>query len=395
MVMGVCRPIVGDAHHAEDVFQAVLVVPSFALALAREVMRSMLLHNLKVIALTLLLLGVIATGAGLLNQSFAMKGEPKGPPALQPPLPEKSDGPIQRPAPGRMIIAGRVLDPQGKSIPNATVMAYAQLKQFERPSRASSWNSTVSGRAHCDESGRFQIDAQRTSSARHDLAGVTAIAPGYGVGWFELDPDAGQPTIEITLQPEQVIHGRLFNLQGRPAQGVSVRVWSVLIRPLDPLQTFALRFPTILRFEMSRAAELSAWPKPATSDADGRFTLHGLGRGLWVGLIVDDARFASQPIVVGTDGTAEAPRLGAQITVVKLKGNSDSTSLSIALQPRRTITGRVTYADTGKPAADAVVETNSRAYAPEVRTDAQGRFRVNPSTGNHFVVTANPADGQP
>ena len=38
------------------------------------------------------------------------------------------------PAPGRMHVTGRVLDPQGRPVPGAAVMVYAQLKQFDSPS---------------------------------------------------------------------------------------------------------------------------------------------------------------------------------------------------------------------------------------------------------------------
>jgi len=49
----------------------------------------------------------------------------------------------------------------------------------------------------------------------------------HGVGWANLDPDADQPEAEIRLNPEQVIQGRLFDLQGRPAQGVVVSVSAI------------------------------------------------------------------------------------------------------------------------------------------------------------------------
>ena len=39
-----------------------------------------------------------------------------------------------------------------------------------------------------------------------------------------LDPDADQPRGDVSLPREQVIHGRLFDLQGRPAAGVEVRI---------------------------------------------------------------------------------------------------------------------------------------------------------------------------
>ena len=58
----------------------------------------------------------------------------------------------------------------------------------------------------------------RTSSARHHRFGAVAIAPGYGAGWVELDPDADQPAADIALRPEQVIEGRLFDVNGRPVR---------------------------------------------------------------------------------------------------------------------------------------------------------------------------------
>ena len=41
----------------------------------------------------------------------------------------------QRPAPGRMTVVGRVLDPQGKPVPNASVMVYGAIKQAGRRGR--------------------------------------------------------------------------------------------------------------------------------------------------------------------------------------------------------------------------------------------------------------------
>ena len=75
---------------------------------------------------------------------------------------------------------------------------------------------TAVGQARSDGSGRFQVDAPRTSSSRHHQVGAVAVAPGYGAGWAELDPDADQPVADITLRPEQVIQGRLFDVN-RPA----------------------------------------------------------------------------------------------------------------------------------------------------------------------------------
>ena len=274
------------------------------------------------------------------------------------------------PAPGRMFVVGRVLDPQGKPVPGATVMVQARVRRSEMPSVSKDRVRLVIGHADADGSGQFRLDSPRTSSSRNDEFMAVALAPGYGVGWAELDPDADQPDAEIRLQPEQVIQGRLFDLQGRPAQGVTVSVSAIrriLIRTRE--HGLARR-----RFEgpsywWARVNDLPAWPKPATTDADGRFTLHGVGRGLQTSLSIIDSRFATQMIDVETDNSP------------------DAKPVTMALRPAQIITGRVTYADTGKPVPHALLVVT--AYGgrsagtgwPHVQTDADGRFRVESLAG--------------
>jgi hypothetical protein len=67
-----------------------------------------------------------------------------------------------------------------------------------------------------------------------------------------------------------------------------------------------------------------------------------------------------------------------------------------------TITGRVTYADTGKPVPHARVTLNGIGYRNGVRVpptttvaDAEGRFRVNSPSNLPAILIADPADGQP
>jgi hypothetical protein len=239
----------------------------------------------------------------------------------------------------------------------------------------------VIGQAQSDGAGLFRLDAVRTSSERNEGVGAIALAPGYGAGWVELDPDAIQPTADIFLQPEQVIQGRLFDLQGQPARDVMVMVSSIrrmLDRKTDKLRERS-EGPA---FGWGDVSALPGWPKPAITDAEGRFTIHGIARGRQASLNIRDPRYAQQVIRIETDSTSE------------------SKLLSLALQPVQIITGRVTYADTGKPVSRAPLDTRSDkdgvgSGSTGFQTDDDGRFRANPPPGDHFIVYAYPPKGQP
>ena len=154
-----------------------------------------------------------------------------------------------KPGPGRMFVIGRVLDPQGKPVPGASVMVYARSTVLRMRPAAERWYPKELGRASSDGSGRFRVDVPRTSSSRHDEFGAVALAPGYGAGWVDaLDPDADQPTADISLRPEQVIHGRLFDLQGQPARDVKLSVTAIRrVLPKSPnTPSGKLRRPGIL-----------------------------------------------------------------------------------------------------------------------------------------------------
>ncbi len=349
-----------------------------ATALAQEVLRSMLLQKLKLIAMTV----VFVSGAGYLTHALSMKDEPRNPPALRPELISRPVNADPKPAPGRMFVTGRVLDPGGKPVPGATVMAYASLKWPGRGDRLAAISPAAIGRAGSDGSGRFRLDAARTTSSRQYQVGAVATAPGYGAGWVELDPDAERPSAEIALRPEQVIQGRLFDVQGRPARGVAVSVESMGTIVTGSPNTTLGDAEGPYFFEV-KPGDLPAWPRPTTSDADGRFTIRGAGRGLRVGLVIEDPRFARLRTPIDTDASSEAK------------------DVTMALEPARILVGRVTYADTGKPAHHARVgisiqgDDGTSTWAGDIETDAEGRFRLNPGAGPRYWFTAFPPEREP
>ena len=285
-----------------------------------------------------------------------------------------------------MFVVGRVLDSDGKPVPNATAMVYAAQKQPGSGGGGSveRMKPSAIGHARSDNSGRFQIDAPRTSSSRHHRMGIVAIASGYGAGWVKVDPDADRPGADISLWPEQVIHGRLFDLVGRPVQGVEVRVQSMgRVTPgnLGRQYPYGIEGPS---FWWNPGNRLPAWPKSAMSDCEGRFAVRGVGRDLRVVLMIDDPRFARQTVPIDADGTS----------VLK--------PATLALVPAKIIKGRITDADTGKPIPHAQLKVLSYhrtlgSTVSEFEADTEGRFRANPlhAKADRYEVSATAPDGQP
>ena len=268
-------------------------------------------------------------------------------------------------------------------MPGATVAASVRVKfsetaiDLERPPLSEIGHSRV------DSSSRFRLDVPRTSSSRNDMFVGIALAPGFGVGWVNMDLDADQPAADITLEPEQVIEGRLFDVQGRPAQGVTVSV-SAIERELvhETGRPIVGRLFEGLDSGWSSVSDMPAWPRPAITDANGRFTVRGVGRRLKATLTMIDPRFALQSIGVETDGAA-----GAKV-------------VDVTLQPAKIITGRVTDAETGEPVPQARLLVSATGAGQlgsrleQFRADAKGEFRVRPPLGDRFYVNALPADGK-
>jgi len=295
----------------------------------------------------------------------------------------------------RMTVTGLVVDQRGAPVPNADVMIYTQPKVFERPTLFHAENPLVIGKARTDGSGRFRIDAPRTSSSTHDLLALTALAPGHGIGWVKVDPDAEEPTATIALRPEFVIQGRLFDVQGQPARGVKVVVASI-----NRYSHGELEGPVFVYDHPPEPPP--AWPQPATTDAGGHFTLRGVGRELLVGVAVDDARFASQLTFVETGGPVDTGLPpGILRPIVKLDTKPEPSKLTLALEPAQIITGRVTYADSGKPVPHAPLfvasqsDSRRRGGTSRLEADSEGRFRINPPSGDHYFLWTQSPNGQP
>ena len=205
-----------------------------------------------------------------------------------------------------------------------------------------------------------------------------AAAPGYGLGWAELNPDAEQPVADIRLQPEQVVRVRLVDVTGAPARGVEVIVTGVG-RSNDKGKFDGVSLGT------PASNGIRVWPRPVKTDDQGRIALAGIGRGARVSLRVSDLRYARQDLYVDP---AKA---------------SAAKETTLALEPARIIEGRVLAADTGQPIPNAIVSASglvmnehARGYfTAKFRADDQGRFAMNPTAAESYTLGAFPTGGEP
>ncbi len=186
------------------------------------------------------------------------------------------------------------------------------------------------GQGRSDADGRFQLDAARTASTRVFEVYAIAHAPGYGLGWAALNPDAEQPAADIKLLPEQPLRVRLVDVTGVPARGAEVRVEGIG-RPSNNGLFDGITLWT------NPPEGMRTWPRPVKTDDQGRATVPGIGRGLSVMLTVLDVRYARQDLHVET-----APQ-------------ADGKETTLALEPAKIIEGRVLAADTGQPIPNAVI----------------------------------------
>jgi len=339
----------------------------------------MLIHKLRIVAVTVLFLGAVATSAGYLTGSLAMKDEPKKMPAgqqLRPAADSGRPGQGTIPRPGRMFVTGRVRDPAGKPAAGVPVDIIGRPRAPWVATREYVNPRVLVGRGETDADGHFRIDAVRTSADGFFEVYALAAAPGFGLGWVLLNADAKQPAAEIRLRPEQVILGKLFDVHGQPAAGVELQVWSVG-RPNVPQAKGG--FDGVGMGNPPPPEGLRVWPSPGATDDQGRFAVTGIGRDVTVGFHVRDRRFASARFQVRTDDR-DGPK-----------------TVTEALRPAMIVEGRVLAADTGLPIPQALVEVGLTMGGAEARhrADDQGHFTAHVQPATHYRVRAFPPEGEP
>ena len=241
-------------------------------------LRSAIVNKVRLTALSVLVLGALASGAAFWNQSPAAAKEANHARSAQQSR-TVARAEDRTPAPGRMTVDGSVVDPSGRPMAGVPVELIGRER---RPMVAGDeWRSPYAslGRGTTGADGRFRFDAERTSRVGFLQVQAVAAAPGFGLSWAAPNPDAEQPAGEIRLRPEQVISGKLIDLNGKPIAGLEIFVKTLRRHDDDWIGAYP-------------SQEILTWPPKVKTDDEGRFTLSGIGRDMTVYLGIDDPRFA-------------------------------------------------------------------------------------------------------
>jgi hypothetical protein len=229
------------------------------------------------------------------------------------------------------------------------------------------YGNDVAGRTKAGGDGRFRLGVAKIDplmSMRH--LRVVARAPGFGLAFGVIDPDADKAEVELRLTPVQPVRGHLIGIQGEAAAGVAVHVVRVTRKPGkgEPGPETALRLPEALGVK-------------AVTDARGDFVFENFGPDLTLELEVHDPRYERK-----------------EEWVVRTADKKGCENLRLVLAPGRAVEGRVVYADTGAPVPHAGLEVANPIVG--ATADDKGRFHISVLPGyRDLAVHAHPPAGEP
>jgi RNA polymerase sigma factor (sigma-70 family) len=387
-------------------------IPTHVAALAAGVTRAMFPRNVKLATAVLLAVGLVATGAGVLARQAlaAEERSAEGPPSDA----GAPKAPAAKPAAdelGAISYSGRVLGPDGRPVGGAKLYLTLSWSYLKRPAPAALQATT-------GPDGRFQFTVPRARYGQ-SMTSVVATAPGCGPAWVEVRADEPKDKLELRLVKDDVpLTGRVVDLQGRPVRGATVRVLHLLAAPGEDLGPWAeaARAKTEGSHELERkhlprklmSQEIPGLPKAATTGADGRFRLTGLGRERMAVLQIEGPTIATRQVraLTRAGATVELPEWKpisepglTRPTVVAYYG----ATFTHAAAPTKPIVGVVRDRDTNMPLAGVTVESYKLANNPihgvdhiRTQTDAQGRYRLTGMPkGQDNKIVVIPPDDQP
>jgi hypothetical protein len=339
----------------------------------------------------------------------AQRDEVDGP-RPQPAQAEAKLAPVQAPVTPRpddadpLVYAGVVLDHEGKPLAGARL--------FVRSPTADQDEFLPGTTSRPDGHFRFEVARAAFDKSRQDnpwmYAAVVATADGFGPVWMSAatPPLPGtQPADRLTLRlakDDIPIEGRILTAEGQSVAAAKVQ-------------------PIILQYRQNRDLVHIPWdsndPGPGTmginlavtnvfpavaADADGRFTLKGIGRDRMIQVVVSGPNIASQVLEIETRPGPMRTLPGVGIVrngklPTKIRYGARFEHIAA---PSRPVVGVVRQRGSGQPIPGALINfgttTDAHGRFIGTTTDAHGRFRLEGMPNEvECILYVNPPAGQP
>jgi RNA polymerase sigma factor (sigma-70 family) len=298
-------------------------------------------------------------------------------------------------------VSGRVLDPGGKPVHGAKLLFLWRFKELPHKVWATS-----------GADGRFMFAVTRPSAANSgwEMSGerarlyVLAAADGYGFAVAPLDkPDAAANLTLRLVKDDVPIRGRILNLEGKPIAGVRVRISD--LEPLNQGQLYVPKSEDLgdwlaalkaskkdpWRIEEDYLTEFASpdfhlvFPS-ATTGADGRFEMRGIGHERIAHLRIEGPTIATQIVNVMT---RRREKIQLPLSRSHPKGEAityHGATVEILAEPTKPVVGVVRDRDTGKPLAGVTITPNKITNPWNISnyndgliqttTDKDGRYRL-------------------
>ncbi|HEY7427247.1 MAG TPA: sigma-70 family RNA polymerase sigma factor [Gemmataceae bacterium] len=293
-----------------------------------------------------------------------------------------------------VVVTGRVVGPDGKPAAEARVFLDPHTED-EKPIV-----STTTGK---DGSFSFILARSRLLDPETKFplrrVRIVATAKGYGLDWLDVPIDDIDKEVTLRLGKDDVpIQGCILSLEGKPLAGITVRIQAVEAFPRGDLdRALDAKRKGNQIFESTEVRLL--WyrhylPDPslmATTGADGRFRLEGVGRERIVTLNVEGPGIHYHSFNAVT-------RRAAAVRGPYKNDILYGATFDYIVKPARLIRGTVSEKSTGRPLAGIRMRgLGFSAYVTaEAVTDEQGRYELpGCPKENRYGVVASPFQGAP